>query len=61
MVIWNSGPRFPKKNSCLTILIDLYNDMINLGDERGAVDAVYLHFRKKFDCVPQDPHEKSTV
>lgn len=56
MVIGNSQTRFPKENSCLTKLRDVYNGMINLGDDRRAVDAVYLHFRNIFYCVPQDLH-----
>lgn len=42
----------------MTKLIDLYNDIINLEDDRRAVNTLYLHFRKIFDCVPQDPHKK---
>lgn len=36
---------------CLTNLIDLYDEMAGLIDERKAVDIVYLDFRKAFDTV----------
>ena len=40
---------FTKGKSCLTNLINFYEDMTVLVDKRRAVDIVYLDFRKAFD------------
>lgn len=42
---------FTKGKSCLTGLINFYDDMTALVDEGRAVDIVYLDFRKVFDTV----------
>ncbi len=43
---------FRNKRSCLTNLLDFYNDVVNIFGETKAVDVIYLDFQKAFDKVP---------
>ncbi len=40
------------KCSCLTNLLDFYNEVFNTYDETRVVDIIYLDFQKVFDKVP---------
>ena len=40
------------KRSCLTNLLDFWNDVNGILDEGDPVDIVYLDFLKAFDKVP---------
>ena len=51
-LIKNSQHGFRNKRSCLTNLLDFYNDVFNIFDESKAVDVIYLDFQKVFDKVP---------
>lgn len=51
-LINNSQHGFRHKRSCLTNLLDFYNDVFNIYDETRAVDVIYLDFQKAFDKVP---------
>ena len=51
-LIKNSQHGFRNKRSCLTNLLDFYNDVFNIFDESKAVDVFYLDFQKAFDKVP---------
>ncbi|GAB0207040.1 mitochondrial enolase superfamily member 1 [Grus japonensis] len=50
-VIRNSQHGFTKRKSCLTNLINFYDEMTGLVDEGRAVDIVYLDIRKAFDTM----------
>ena len=47
-----SGHGFRNKRSCLTNLLDFYNEVYNVYDETKAVDVIYLDFQKAFDKFP---------
>ena len=51
-LINSSQHGFRNKRSCLTNLLDFYNDVVNIFDETKAVDVIYLDFQKAFDKVP---------
>ena len=51
-LIKNSQHGFRNKRSCLTNLLDFYNEVVNIFDETKAVDVIYLDFQKAFDKVP---------
>lgn len=51
-IIKNSQHGFRNKRSCLTNLLDFFNEVYNSYDEDRAVDIIYLDFRKAFDIVP---------
>jgi len=51
-VILNSQHGFTKGRSCLTNLLDFFEEMYKKMDEGKAVDIVYLDFAKAFDKVP---------
>ena len=44
---------FTKGKSCMTNLINFYDEMTVLVDEGRAVDIVYMGFRKALDTVSQ--------
>jgi len=43
---------FVRKRSCLTNLLETFEDWTRALDEGFGVDVVYLHYRKAFDTVP---------
>jgi len=43
---------FLKGKSCLTNLLELFEDVTSAVDRREPVDVVYIHFQKAFDKVP---------
>ena len=43
---------FRNNKSCLTNLLEFFNKVVNDYDKHGAVDIIYLDFRKAFDLVP---------
>ena len=51
-LIKNSQHGFRNKRSCLTNLLDFYNEVYDVYDETKAVDVIYLDFQKAFDKVP---------
>ena len=51
-LIKSSQHGFRNKRSCLTNLLDFYNDVFNIFDETKAVDVIYLDFQKAFGKVP---------
>ena len=55
-VIGSSQHEFLKGKSCLSKLIAFYDEMTGWMDERRAVDAVCLDFRKAFNTLPKHPH-----
>ena len=52
IMIKNTQHGFRHKRSCLTNLLDFYNDVFNNYDETKAVDIIYIDFQKAFDKVP---------
>ena len=51
-LVKNSQHGFRNKRSCLTNLLDFYNEVYNVYDDTKAVDVIYLDFQKAFDKVP---------
>ena len=51
-MINNAQHGFHNKHSCLTNLLDFYNNVFNIYEETKAVDIIYLDFQKAFDKVP---------
>lgn len=49
--IRNSWCGFAKEKSCLTNLMNFYDEMTGLIDEGTVVDIDYLDFRKVFDTT----------
>lgn len=47
-IIRNSQYNFPKGRSCLTSLINSYNEMADLAEARRAVAVFYLYFSNTF-------------
>ena len=43
-MINNSQHGFRNKRSCLTNLLNFYNDVFNIYDETQAIDIIYLDF-----------------
>jgi len=50
--IQDSQHGFRRKRSCLTNLLDFFNEVITIYDNQRAVDIIYLDFSKAFDTVP---------
>ena len=51
-LILDSQHGFRSGRSCLTNLVDFFQDMFSIYDKSRAVDILYLDFRKAFDKVP---------
>ena len=51
-IINDSQHGFRNKRSCVSNLLDFYNDVFQMYDNTRAVDIVYLDFQKAFDKVP---------
>ena len=51
-IIKDSQHGFRNKRSCLSNLLDFYNDVFQMYDDTRAVDVIYLDFQKAFDKVP---------
>jgi len=51
-LIKDSQHGFRNKRSCLTNLLDFFNDIYNMYDDSRSVDVIYLDFQKAFDKVP---------
>ena len=51
-IIKDSQHGFRNKRSCLTNLLDFFNDVFKMYDNSKAVDVIYLDFQKAFDKVP---------
>ena len=49
---------FRQGKSCITQLLDVFNDFSNFTDESRPFDVIYLDFKKAFDSVP---HERLLV
>ena len=43
---------FRRKKSCVTNLLEFFNDMLLKYDKTKAIDIIYLDFKKAFDKVP---------
>ena len=43
---------FRRNKSCLTNLLEFFNDIYKIHDETRAADIIYLDFQKAFDKVP---------
>ena len=61
IMINNTQHGFRNKRSCLTYLLDFYNDVFNMYDETKAVYIIYLDFQKAFDKIPHNRLLKSIV
>ncbi|KAL7630702.1 UNVERIFIED_CONTAM: hypothetical protein RMT77_019088 [Armadillidium vulgare] len=48
----NSQHGFRKNRSCLTNLLEFFNEVINNVDNHKSYDVIYLDFQKAFDTVP---------
>ena len=46
ILIKNTQHGFRNKRSCLTNLLDFYNDVFNIYDETKAVYVIFLYFQK---------------
>ena len=53
-IITDSQHGFRSKRSCLTNLLDFFNDIINIYDASRCVDVIYFDFQKAFDKVPRE-------
>ena len=51
-LINSSQHGFRNRRSCLTNLLDFFNDVFKMYDDTRSVDIVYLDFQKAFDKVP---------
>ena len=51
-IIKNSQLGFRNKRSCLTNLLDFFNEVYSLYVNTTAVDIIYLDIQKAFDKVP---------
>ena len=51
---------FHSKRSCLTNLIDFYNDVFNIYGQTKTTDLINLYFQKAFDKVPKKRLLKKT-
>ena len=51
-LIKDSQHGFRNKRSCLTNLLDFFNDIYSMYDDSRSVDVIYLDFQKAFDKVP---------
>lgn len=51
-LLGNSQHGFRKKRSCLTNLLTFFHHMLSVYDHSGAIDILYLDFKKAFDKVP---------
>ena len=51
-IIKDSQHGFRNKRSCVSNLLDFYNDVFLMYDNSRAVDVIYLDFQKAFDKVP---------
>ena len=51
-IIKDSQHGFKYERSCLTNLLDYFNEVYSLYDNMRAVDIIYLDFQKAFDKVP---------
>ena len=49
----NAVLKFTKGKSCLTNLLEFFEDVTSRVDEGEPVDVVYLDFQKAFDKVPR--------
>lgn len=50
-IIRNSQHSFPKGRSCLTSMINLYNEMTDLAEMRRAVAIFHLNFCNTFTAL----------
>jgi hypothetical protein len=51
-LILDSQHGFRRKRSCLTNLLEFFNEILMKYDRTKAVDVIYLDFKKAFDKVP---------
>ncbi|ORD93219.1 hypothetical protein ECANGB1_585 [Enterospora canceri] len=51
IMISNYQHGFRNKRSCLTNLLDFYNDVFNIYDKTKTVDIISLEFQKAFDKI----------
>ena len=58
-LINNSQHGFTKGRSCLTNLLDFFEEVYDNIDRNNSVDLVYLDFAKAFDKVPHKRLEKT--
>ena len=45
---------FRKKRSCVTQLLEVYDQLTEMIDDGKSVDIIYLDFRKAFDSIPHE-------
>jgi len=50
-LIYNSQHGFRSRRSCLTNLLEFYEDVLQHDDEGRPVDVIFLDFQKAFDKV----------
>ena len=53
-IITESQHGFRNKRSCLTNLLDFFNDIVNLYDTSRCADVIYFDLQKAFDKVPHE-------
>jgi hypothetical protein len=51
-LILNTQHGFRHRRSCLTNLLEFFNDLLMKYDRSKAIDIIYLDFKKAFDKVP---------
>ena len=53
--LYNDGQHgFRKQRSCITQLLEVYDELTEMIDEGKNIDIIYLDFKKAFDSIPHE-------